>query len=115
MFRFLAAFPTLNSHNINNMKRNIFRILLLLSVVLLASCADNRGVVDPDAQQLFIGEDIAVAPTIYGKVKGYILRDIYHFMGIPYGASTEGENRFMSPFNTPHFSTTGLVLCFYVL
>jgi len=38
-----------------------------------------------------------VAPTVYGKVKGYILRDIYHFMGIPYGASTEGKNRFMPP------------------
>jgi len=30
-------------------------------------------------------------------VKGYILRDIYYFLGIPYGADTSGENRFMPP------------------
>ena len=48
-------------------------------------------------QQLYIGEDIAVANTIYGKVRGYILRDIYQFKGIPYGANTEGKNRFMPP------------------
>jgi len=50
-----------------------------------------------DDQILFIGDDIAVADTTYGKVKGYILRDIYHFLGIPYGADTSGENRFMPP------------------
>jgi para-nitrobenzyl esterase len=46
---------------------------------------------------LFIGDDIAVAETKYGRVKGYILRDIYHFLGIPYGADTSGANRFMAP------------------
>lgn len=53
--------------------------------------------VDLDEQQLYIGENIAVAQTQYGKVRGYILRDIYTFYGIPYGASTAGENRFMPP------------------
>ena len=53
----------------------------------------NRG----DDQILFIGDNIAVTDTIYGKVKGYILRDIYYFLGIPYGADTSGENRFMAP------------------
>jgi len=66
-------------------------------MLLPVSCSRNNGSSDPDAQQLFMGENIAVAPTVYGKVKGYILRDIYHFMGIPYGASTEGKNRFMPP------------------
>jgi para-nitrobenzyl esterase len=50
-----------------------------------------------DGQILFIGDDIAVADTTHGKVKGYILRDIYYFLGIPYGADTSGENRFMPP------------------
>jgi para-nitrobenzyl esterase len=48
-------------------------------------------------QLLFIGDDIAVVNTKYGKVRGYILRDIYTYLGIPYGADTSGENRFMPP------------------
>ncbi|ADF53789.1 MAG: carboxylesterase/lipase family protein [Zunongwangia sp.] len=50
-----------------------------------------------EGQQLFIGEDIAVAPTAYGKVKGFVLRGINVFRGIPYGADTSGKNRFMPP------------------
>lgn len=46
---------------------------------------------------LQIGNDIAVASTIYGKVKGYIMNGVYTFMGIPYGADTSGRNRFMPP------------------
>lgn len=66
--------------------------------LLLVSCAGNSSQNSKcDKQQLFIGEDIAVANTVYGKVRGYILRDIYNFKGIPYGASTEGKNRFMPP------------------
>lgn len=62
---------------------------------LTASCASPRS--DNDGQVLFIGDDIAVAETTSGKVKGYILRDIYYFLGIPYGADTSGKNRFMPP------------------
>ena len=50
-----------------------------------------------DGQKLFIGDDIAVTDTTNGKVKGYIVRDIYYFLGIPYGADTSGVNRFMPP------------------
>lgn len=50
-----------------------------------------------EGQVLFIGDDIAIADTAYGKVKGFILRDIYNFRGIPYGADTGGKNRFMPP------------------
>ncbi len=50
-----------------------------------------------DDQILFIGDEIAVADTAYGKIRGYILRDIYYFLGIPYGVDTSGENRFMPP------------------
>ncbi|MBN1339277.1 MAG: carboxylesterase/lipase family protein [Bacteroidales bacterium] len=49
------------------------------------------------AQQLFIGDNIAVTDTPNGKVRGYILRNIYYFLGIPYGADTSGINRFMPP------------------
>ena len=46
---------------------------------------------------LRVGEDIAVTDTTSGKVRGYILRGIHHFLGMPYGADTSGPNRFMPP------------------
>lgn len=52
---------------------------------------------EEDGQVLFIGDNIALADTQYGKVKGYQLRGIYYFLGIPYGADTSGANRFMPP------------------
>jgi para-nitrobenzyl esterase len=51
----------------------------------------------PDKQILLVGDDIALAETQYGKVRGYVLRDIHYFLGIPYGADTSGPNRFMPP------------------
>lgn len=50
-----------------------------------------------DEQVLFVGDNIAVANTNYGKIRGYILRGIHTFLGVPYGADTSGENRFMPP------------------
>jgi para-nitrobenzyl esterase len=52
---------------------------------------------DSDGPTLQVGEKIAVADTTSGKVRGYILRDIYYFLGMPYGADTSGANRFMPP------------------
>ena len=62
----------------------------------LTSCSDPAGR-KQDNQVLFIGDKIALAETTYGKVRGYILRDIFYFLGIPYGADTSGSNRFMPP------------------
>jgi para-nitrobenzyl esterase len=50
-----------------------------------------------DGQLLHIGDNIAVTNTEYGKVRGYILRGIHYYLGIPYGADTSGANRFMPP------------------
>lgn len=50
-----------------------------------------------DEQVLFVGDNIAVAQTEYGKVRGFILRGVHQFLGIPYGADTSGKNRFMPP------------------
>ncbi len=50
-----------------------------------------------EGQILFVGDDIAIAKTEYGKVRGYILRGIPTFLGMPYGADTSGKNRFMPP------------------
>jgi para-nitrobenzyl esterase len=52
---------------------------------------------EEDKQILFIGDNIALVGTNYGKVRGYILRGIHYFLGIPYGADTSGANRFMPP------------------
>ncbi|HCI55762.1 MAG TPA: carboxylesterase family protein [Bacteroidales bacterium] len=65
--------------------------------MLVTGCKSASVVPTYDEQVLFIGDDIAVCETIYGKVKGYILRGIYYFLGIPYGADTSGANRFMPP------------------
>jgi para-nitrobenzyl esterase len=53
--------------------------------------------VDSDDQLLYVGDNIAVANTEYGKVRGFVLRGINQFLGIPYGADTSGKNRFMPP------------------
>ncbi len=81
--------------------KNLRQVLLLAAIALLGYSCDqssNESTTDPlDEQQLFIGDDIAIANTKYGKVQGFILRGIYNFRGIPYGANTTGENRFMPP------------------
>ena len=66
------------------------------SAISLAATTSVTGK-DEDGQILFIGDNIAVAETSYGKVRGFIHRDIYNFLGIPYGAGTAGKNRFMPP------------------
>ncbi len=50
-----------------------------------------------DEQVLFVGDSIAIANTQYGKVRGFILRGVHQFLGVPYGADTSGKNRFMPP------------------
>ena len=72
--------------------------LLFVPALMLASCCGNQNnQAAEDGQRLFVGDDIAVTQTQYGKVQGYILDDVYTYLGIPYGAPTGGENRFMPP------------------
>lgn len=84
-------------------RRNFFQTLgvgaagLGLSSVPFISGAATASKNDNDDQQLFIGDNIAIAETKYGKVKGFILRGIFNFRGVPYGADTSGKNRFMPP------------------
>jgi para-nitrobenzyl esterase len=59
-----------------------------------------------DIPQVQIGDNIAVVDTEYGKVKGYIMRGIYTFLGIPFAADTSGKNRFMPP--RKHAPWTGI-------
>lgn len=74
------------------MIRRFCLLFIAASCAAMFSCnrkTDNQN----DSQQLYVGENIAVAETEYGKVRGYILRNIYQFKGIPYGASTAGKKQ----------------------
>ena len=61
------------------------------------SAETTEGEIQDDGPVLEIGDNIAVANTDCGKVKGFVVRGVYTFLGIPYGADTSGENRFMPP------------------
>jgi len=82
-------------------RRNFIQSLGLGAAGLSASPVFSTTRVTPpsksDGQVLFVGDSIAVAPTEYGKIRGFILRDIFQFLGVPYGADTSGKNRFMPP------------------
>jgi len=86
-------------------RRNFFQTaglgaagLGLATALPLTSCTTSEGKKEEnDEQILFVGDDIAIAQTVYGKVQGFILRGIFQFRGIPYGADTGGKNRFMPP------------------
>ncbi|MDR2389558.1 MAG: carboxylesterase family protein [Tannerellaceae bacterium] len=70
------------------------------SLLPLGACSISGGksaFAEDDGPVLQIGENIAVASTESGKVKGFIMRGVYTFLGIPYGADTSGRNRFMPP------------------
>nr|MCR5549111.1 carboxylesterase family protein [Bacteroidales bacterium] len=79
------------------MKKIILSVMTLSVILAAVSCKNDKdeNFFSRTDQQLYIGDDIAIANTQYGKVRGYIMRDTYTFLGIPYGASTAGENRFM--------------------
>ena len=53
--------------------------------------SETSGVGDPSV----IAQDgTAVVEIESGKIAGAILREIYSFKGVPYGATTAGQNRF---------------------
>jgi para-nitrobenzyl esterase len=68
---------------------------LTLGAALPASAAPKAP--EADGPVLLVGENVAVTETASGKVRGYVLRGIHYFLGIPYGADTSGANRFMPP------------------
>ena len=66
------------------------------SLPIISKAGEATKAMD-DEQLLQVGDNIAIANTKYGKVKGFILRGITTYRGIPYGADTSGKNRFMPP------------------
>ncbi len=79
---------------IQNLGAGAAGLTLGTSALSLTSCTSPAvKKEDEDGQILFIGDNIAVADTTYGKVRGFIHRDIYNFLGIPYGANTSGKKQ----------------------
>lgn len=76
---------------------SIGSLMTSASCVSSGSSHNENGKVNSDDQILFIGDDIAIAQTEYGKIQGYLLNNVYTFLGVPYGADTSGKNRFMPP------------------
>jgi para-nitrobenzyl esterase len=62
-----------------------------------ASSVDAAASGDAGDPILQVGNDIAVTDTSSGTVRGFILRGVHYFLGLPYGADTSGPNRFMPP------------------
>jgi carboxylesterase type B len=61
------------------------------------AAASSRAVASAVAGSIVASDAAAIAQTTYGKVRGFVHREIFVFRGIPYGASTAGDRRFMAP------------------
>ncbi|HYQ58600.1 MAG TPA: carboxylesterase family protein [Draconibacterium sp.] len=68
------------------MRKLIVTVLILTTSIIASNSYGQPGPIE-------VGENIAVVPTEYGKVRGYIDDGIYAFKGIPYAKA----DRFMPP------------------
>lgn len=74
-------------------RRSWLKTAGLLAFDPMLSAAPEDGVRD----SLFASKSLAEAKTESGRVRGFVRQGIVTFRGIPYGASTAGERRFLPP------------------
>ncbi|RYE28369.1 MAG: twin-arginine translocation signal domain-containing protein, partial [Sphingobacteriaceae bacterium] len=65
--------------------------------LVLPEAASAEFIKKDDKNSIVASANNAVADTTSGKVRGYTHNHIFTFKGVPYGADTSGENRFMPP------------------
>ncbi|HYQ59248.1 MAG TPA: carboxylesterase family protein [Draconibacterium sp.] len=76
------------------MMKKLVTMSLAIVMIVLCSCEQQpQALISTQPGPIQAGENIAVVPTEYGKVRGYIDDGIYAFKGIPYAKA----ERFMPP------------------
>tara|TARA_R110001606_G_scaffold167381_3_gene311834 strand:- start:1050 stop:2786 length:1737 start_codon:yes stop_codon:yes gene_type:complete len=97
-------------------RRAVLKGSALLAGGLATACAAGSGASadlsqasrpkEDEGPAVRAGKDTAIVNTQSGKVAGFVRNGIFGFMGLPYGAPTGGENRFLPP--KPPASWTGV-------
>ncbi len=67
-----------------------------LSTASLAQTSKTEETI-PRLEPVVASDSETVAQTAFGQLRGYRRNGVYTFKGVPYGASTSGERRFMAP------------------
>lgn len=85
------------------------RSLLKSTAVLWSPGLAGGAETQPAAKMVSSSSAATTVETASGRVRGYVSRDVYVYRGIPYGAHTGEENRFLPP--RPPQAWTGVRSC----